>query len=143
MAYLWCTEADIQVYLDEVSSIIIGDGSDDTYAAGDAQRLENDVVYDIQQFLAQVFSALPDTIPEVLVTAAAKLTAASIGVARMGSAMGNDLISWTERRANEAWSSLKRIVVSQTLTDATNILVPLYMRLIYSRSRERSILPGV
>lgn len=144
MAYLWTTTVDIQRYLDVESTITVGDGVDGNYSISDSEGMEKGIVNSIKGYLS-ISLTLPadDSIPDVLKEAAAKLTAAAIGTARMGSSMGNDLTPWTDRLKNEAWSELQRIFVSQVLVGAVAISIPLWQRLILSRLRERTVIPGV
>jgi len=141
--YIWCTEADIQVFLDRESTIDIGDTASDTYAVADAIRMENMVVHDIFRYLSVSLVLSVYAPAQVLVSAAAMLTAARIGRGRMGASMGNDLTEWTDRYANQAWGKLQAIFVDQTLDNATARSIPLWQRLILSKMRERSIVPNV
>lgn len=141
--YIWCTEADIQLFLDAESIIDIGDTSSDTYAAADAIKMENTVVHDIVRYLSGSLVLSIYTPAQVLVSAAAMLTAARIGRGRMGASMGSDLAEWTDRYANQVWAKLQSIYVDQTLDNATARVVPLWKRLIMSKMRERSVVPNV
>lgn len=143
MPFEWTTKQKLQTYLDQDSTIIIGDGEGENYPLGDAERVEYDVVAAIKQYLSISFSGLPATPPDVLITAASKLSAAAIGRGRMGASMGNDLTEWTDRLTNEAWSSLQRIAISQVLDGATKRPMSIANRLLLTKTRERAIVPNV
>lgn len=141
--FIWCTTNHIQTYLDANSVIDLGDGASDTYAMADAYQMENDVVYEIMNYLSKSLTLSIYAPAKVLVTAAAKLTAAAIGQARMGASMGNELTPWTHRLANSAWSRLQIIFIFQQLDNAVAKDVPLWQRLLLAKMRERSIVPNV
>jgi len=139
IAFYWCTEYDIQKYLDEESVIKIDDGYDLT----DAIRMENDVVIEIVGYLNSVYVITKESNSRELRVVAAKLTAAAIGQARQGSSMGNSLVEWTSRLQNSAWSTLQRYFINQNLIGLTKITVPFVTRLFTSKLRERAVVPSV
>ena len=141
MAYLWTTTAEIQAYLDAESIITIGDGG--TYSEADAIILENGVVNDIVAYLSPFFTISTETSSPLLANIAAKLTAAQIGLARFGSSMGNEPADWTYRLQNQAWASLSRIALSQSLSGVEAKDISLEQRLILCKIRERSLTPRI
>lgn len=139
MAYLWCTTAQIQLYLDDKSPIKIGT----SYDEADAQLMENAVVRQIIGYLVSVYEITTASDEDELKDIAAKLTAANIGLARSGSTIGMEVADWTERRMNEGWSDLQRIFINQSLQNVTAKSVPFWKRLMMAKSRERAIVPNV
>ena len=139
MAYLWCTTEQIQLYLDDKSTIQVADNYDEA----DAQLMENAVVRRIVGYLVSVYEITTSSDEDELKDIAAKLTAAHIGLARSGSTIGLEVADWTRRRMNEGWADLKRIFINQSLQNITVKSVPLWLRLIMAKSRERAIIPNV
>lgn len=140
-AYLWSTTAGIQAYLDAESIIVIGEG--ETYTEADAMTLENDIVYEVVSYLTPFFVITAETISPTLAGIVSKLTAAQIGLARMGSSMGSQPADWTYRLMNQGWAALNRIAISQSLPGVTPKTVSLESRLILSKIRERSLIANV
>lgn len=140
-AYLWTTTAQIQAYLDAESIISIGE--DGTYAEADAMSLENDTVNEIVSYLSPFFVITAETVSPLLASIAAKITAAQIGLARMGASMGSQPADWTYRLKNEAWAALYRIALNQSLTGVTPKTISIENRLIYAKIRERSLIANV
>jgi hypothetical protein len=140
-SYLWTTTAEIQGYLDAESIITIGVSG--TYTEADAMTLENGVVNDIVSYLSPFFILTAETVSPLLADIAAKLTAAQIGLARMGSSMGSQPADWTYRLMNQGWAALQRIAISQSLPGVTAKTVSLENRLIMSKIRERSLIASV
>lgn len=138
MAYLWGTMAGIQIYLDDESTIQIGDNYDDA----DAQIVENAIVREVVEYLSPVYVISESDSSALLGDQVNKLTAAQIGIARMGSTLGNDLAPWTLRLQNQAWAVLMRGFVSQSLTGILTKDVPLWKRFLLAKSRERAIIPN-
>lgn len=140
LGYLWCKRMDIQKYLDKESTILIGDPNDNefNFDEADAMRMENDSVLEVVDYLTVSYEiTLEDDLP-VLVKDAAKMTAASIGLARQASSQGMEVAGWTVRLDNQAWSSLKRKFINQTLNLAKKD-VAIQDRLIMSKLRERAV----
>lgn len=140
LGYLWCKRIDIQIYLDKESVIFIGDinDSDFNYDEASAMRIENNNVREIVDYLSGSYTiAVTDILP-VLVKDAAKMTAASIGLARQASSQGMEIAGWTVRLDGQVWSSLKRKFIIQTL-NLTTISLSIPDRLILSKLRERAV----
>lgn len=140
-AFLWCTTANIQAYLDTESTIVLGDN----YELSTAKILENDVVQEIVNYLLTVYIITTSTDSAILKVVAAKLTAAQIAMGRMAASMGADLAEFTERLKNEAWSTLQRIFISQSLpaAEVTPKSVAFPLRIYLSKMRERAVVPNV
>ena len=98
MAYSWTDTDTIQSYLNgEDGSIIVGDDDTDTFPLAIAELLENEAVDEIKVRLSAAWSALPDDDTH-LGRLAAKLAAAKIGTAGLGTVTGTGLIAeWTQR----------------------------------------------
>lgn len=144
LGYLWCTRIGIQIYLDQESVILIGDPNDNefNFDEADAMRMENDSVREIIDYLSGSYTiAVTDILP-VLVKDAAKMTAASIGLARQASSQGMEIAGWTVRLDGQAWSSLKRKFINQTLS-LTAVSLSITDRLIMSKLRERQVVVSV
>ena len=144
LGYLWCKRIDIQIYLDQESVILIGDPNDNefNFDEADAMRMENDSVREIIDYLSGSYTiAVTDILP-VLVKDAAKMTAASIGLARQASSQGMEIAGWTVRLDGQAWSSLKRKFINQTLS-LTAVSLSITDRLIMSKLRERQVVVSV
>lgn len=142
-SYMWCTREAIQKYLDRESTIRIGTTDGSNYSHQDAKAMENDVVREVVAYLDSVYVMTISDSSALLIAHIAKLTAAQIGMARLGASMGNDLTPWTERYKNEAWAALSRYVINHNLSHVTKRTVPFWQRLMYAKSRERSIIPNV
>jgi len=136
-AFLWCTTADIQAYLDTESTIVLGDN----YELSTAKILENDIVQEIVSYLLAAYTITTATDSAILKVQAAKLVAAQIATGRMGASMGMDSAEFAERLKNEAWSTLQRVFVSQSLpaAETASKTVSLALRLLYSKLRERTV----
>lgn len=139
-AYIWCNTISVQTYLDTESTIALGDN----YDLASAKRLENDVVYEIIEYLSSVYTISISSVANILTAVASKLTAARIAMGRMDASIGMDPANWTIRLSNEAWATLIRIFVNQTLSGSniTTLSVPLWKRLMLAKSRERSVVPN-
>jgi hypothetical protein len=144
LGYLWCKRLEIQTWLDKESVIFIGDPNDSEYNfdEADAMRMENANVEEIVDYLSAVYEITTEDDLPVLVKDAAKMTAASIGLARQASSQGMEVAGWTIRLDSQAWSSLKRKFVNQSL-DLVKKDVPLHDRLIMSKLRERQVTVNV
>ena len=140
LGYLWCKRIDIQKYLDQESVILIGDPNDNefNFDEADAMRMENDSVAEIVDYLSGSYTISTTDILPVLVKDAAKMTAASIGLARQASSQGVEVAGWTVRLDSQAWSSLKRKFINQTL-NLTATSLSIQSRLIMSKLRERAV----
>jgi len=140
-AYIWCSTNSIQAYLDTESTIVLGDN----YGLATAKVLENDAVKSIVSYLSPVFTLSVSSVSDELIRIASQITASQIAAGRMGASLGSDLAEWITRMKNEAWASLQRAFISQTLsgTGITTKTVPLWKRLLFSKSRERAIVPNV
>ncbi len=138
-AFLWCTTAGIQAYLDTQSTIVLGDN----YELSSAKILENDAVQEIVSYLLAVYTITTATDSAILKVQATKLVAAQIAMGRMGASMGMELAEFAERLKNEAWSTLQRIFVSQSLpaAEATAKTVSFALRIFFSKLRERTVVP--
>ena len=147
VAYLWCTTQDIQAYLDDESTIVIGSANDTSsnFDETTAKRLENHVVEVIVEYLVAVYTITNTSSANILIVSASQLTAAQIGFGRFASSIGNEPAHWTIRLENRVWAVLQRIFVSQSLsgTGITAKSVPFWKRLIMAKTRERSIIPNV
>lgn len=140
LGFLWCTVEDIQKYLDQESTIQIGDGSGNTFSLNDAMRIENDVVRDIIDFLSSVYEIDVTSILDFLISQTSRLTAAAIGVTRFAASMGISEADWTNRYKNEAWAALRRSVINQSTSGLVKKSVPIHIRLIYAKTRERAVI---
>jgi hypothetical protein len=145
MAYLWTTENDIQDLLDTESTIALGDAGTDNYSSQDAQDMENRAVRHIVQYLLPVYNISTDSSSDFLEDLAAKLTAAYIGTARMGSSMGNELTHWTTRYKNEVHATLNRLIIDNSLIGEgiTAKTIPLWKRLLFAKTRERAVVSTI
>ncbi len=141
VAYLWCTTQQIQVFLDQESTIVLGD----TYGIADAKRLENAEVRSVVNYLSPVFVISTSTDSDFLKDKVAMLTAAQIGIGRQGSSLGNELLDWTRRLQNAAWAALQRAFINQSV-EGTQIVekdVPWWQRRHMSLLKERAVVPNV
>ena len=139
-AFLWCTTDSIQAYLDNESTIRLGNN----YSLATAKILENHQVYEVVSYLSSVYEIDDQAGCDILTVVVSKLTAAQIGIGRMAASMGMNLAEWAERLKNEAWSTLQRIFVSQSLPDdgyTTPKDVPFPRRIFLSKMRERTVVP--
>lgn len=139
--YLWCMRRSIQRFLDQESVISIGAIMSDTvnYDEEDAEEMENGVVRMIINYLSFSLEISIDTENEELKEIAAMMTAGRIGLARMGSSMGNQPAAWTVRLANDGWARLQQMFISQTLLGVTAKDVSLALRLINAKTRQRTM----
>ena len=137
-AFIWCETDDIQAYLDMESTIVLGN----TFDLATAKKLENHQAYEVIAYLSTVFTISTTAVADLLVVIVSKLTAAQIG---MGRSIGDELPEWTERLKNEAWASLQRAFITQTLpgSNITAKSVPFSERLLMGKARERTIIPNV
>lgn len=146
-AYYWCTRQDIQAYLDEDSTIVIGSSNDSTanFDEVTAKLLENHKVELTVAYLSSAYTISTSSSADVLTTCAAMMTAAQIGMNRQGAAIGTELAHWTIRLDNAARAALYQLVVNHTLTGSGIIAsnIPLWQRLIVAKTRERTIVPNV
>ena len=145
MAYFWTTENDIQDLLDDESTIALGDEASDNYSSADSQSMENRAVRHIVQYLLCAYNITTSSSSDILDDLAAKLTAAYIGTARMGSSMGNDLTHWTTRYKNEVHAVLNRLIIDGSLigTGITSKTIPLWRRLLFAKTRERAVVQTI
>lgn len=144
LGYLWCKRIDIQTWLDKESVIFIGDVNDSefNFDEASAMRMENSHVEEVIDYLSGSYTITVTDTLAVLVKDVAKLTAASIGLAFQGSSQGMDVAGWTVRLDSQAWSSLKRKFINQTL-NLTTISLSIQDRLIMSKLRERPVAVSV
>ncbi len=141
--YIWASKNDIQRYLDAESVIKIGDSSNENYSESEAQDMENGVVYEIITYLSSVYEITTESNVNLLKEITAMLTASKIGLARMGSSIGNDVTDWTNRLKNEAWASLQQRFVNQDISELTAKDVPLWRKMMFSKRREQAIVRNV
>jgi len=141
-AFLWASRKAIQRFLDQESVIIIGNVISDStnYDEEDAEEMENGVARMIVNYLSYSLEITISTESEELKEITAMMTAARIGLARMGSSMGNVPAAWTVRLQNDGWARLQQIFISQTLTGVTAKAAPLANRLIMAKTRQRSLI---
>ncbi len=140
LGYLWCKRIDIQTWLDKESVIFIGDVNDNefNFDEASAMRMENSHVEEVIDYLSGSYTIAITDILAVLVKDVAKLTAASIGLAFQGASQGMEVAGWTVRLDSQAWSSLKRKFINQTLSlTATSLSIT--DRLIMAKLRERQV----
>lgn len=140
LGYLWCKRVEIQTWLDNESVIFIGDPNDNefNFDESNAMRMENASVREIVDYLKGSYEITTEDDLPVIVKDAAKMTAASIGLARQASSQGMEVAGWTVRLTSEVWSSLKRKFINQTLNLAKKE-VSIQDRLIMAKLRERVV----
>ena len=132
--FLVATVDEIQKYLDKDSIIRIGD----TYPISNAMMMENSIVYEIYQYLTEVYDATFATIFSfpVIQDVVCMLTASEIGFAYFGSSLGNPLTTWAGRLEDRAWRILMRLYIGQEL-GVTKKNVSFGQRLLRSKTRTR------
>jgi hypothetical protein len=119
--------------------INIADVDSNDYPTNDAKRIENACVRKIVQYLNIFFITTTDDYSDYLIDLASELTAGTIGSVEMGASVGNDPADWTNIYKNEVWGALQRHAIANSLEDFTSRNLSLAQRLIFSKTREGSV----
>lgn len=136
LEYFWCRTIDIQKYLDENSTISIGD----TFDTNTAIRIENDTVDEIIEYLDYVVCVTTDSRIRFLKTQAARITAARIATSRFAGTMTLEIAEFIRRLENQAWAALMRAFLRGSIRGLVSKDTTYQERLLHYKIREQGVI---